>query len=129
MSRRLMIAVVLLTVFAVSAFVLRPVGEFGVLDSRIASAHEGMAFDSQTWRSGDVIKRGHMVADLASRHRFIGMHPDSVKTRLGPSDCSANQHGEPCYRLRLGHSDFQLELPVHASSVPPRILALRLNKL
>ena len=129
MSRRLMIGVVLLTVFAVSAFVLRPVGEFGVVDSRIASAHEGMTYDAPTWRSGDPVKRGQMVGDLARRHRFIGMHPDSVRARLGPFDCYAYQDGVPCYRLRLGHRDFQLEFPVHESSRPPRVLAIRLNRL
>lgn len=129
MSRRLVIGVVLLTVFAVSAFVLRPVGEFGVIDSRIASAHDGLTYDPQLWRGGDQLKRGQMVADLARRHRFIGMRPDSVQARLGKSDCYAYQDGVPCYRLRLGHSDFQLEFPVHASSRPPRVLAIRLNRL
>jgi hypothetical protein len=129
MSRRLVIGVVLLTVFAVSAFVLRPVGEFGVVDSRIVSAHEGITYDAQTWRTGDQVKRGQMIADLARRHRFIGMHPDSLNSRLGPSDCYANQEVVPCYRLRLGHSDFQLEFPVHQSSRPPRVLAIRLNRI
>lgn len=129
MSRRLVIGVVLLTVFAVSAFVLRPVGEFGVIDSRIASAHAGMTYDPQMWRAGDPVKRGQMLADLARRHRFIGMHPASVQARLGPFDCYAYQDGVPCYRLRLGHSDFQLELPVRESSRPPRVLAIRLNRL
>jgi hypothetical protein len=129
MPRRLVIGIVLLTVFAVSAFVLRPVGEFGVIDSRIASAHEGLTYDAQVWRSGDLVKRGQMVADLASRHRFIGLPPDSVEGRLGSSDCHANREVMPCYRLRMGHSDFQLEFPVHASSRPPRVLAIRLNRL
>ena len=129
MSRRLVIGVVLLTVFAVSAFVLRPVGEFGVIDSRIASAHDESTYDPQLWRSGDQVKRGQMVADLARRHRFIGMQPDSVQARLGKFDCYAYQEGVPCYRLRLGHSDFQFEFPVHASSRPTRVLAIRLNRL
>jgi hypothetical protein len=129
MSRRLVIGVVLLTVFAVSAFVLRPVGEFGVIDSRIASAHAGSTWDARIWRGGDRVKRGEMVASLASRHRFVGMHPDSVRARLGPPDCYAGQEVIPCYQLRLGHSDFQLEFPVQASTTTPRVLAIRLNKL
>ena len=129
MPRRLVIGIVLLSVFAVSAFVLRPVGEFGVIDSRIASAHEGTTFDPQLWRSGDQGKRGPMVADLARRHRFIGMHPDSVHARLGTSDCYYYQDGVPCYQLRLGHSDFQLVFPVDEARRPPRVVAVRLNKL
>ena len=129
MSRRPVIGVVLLTVFAVSAFVLRPVGEFGVIDSRIASAHDGITFDPHVWRSGDLVKRGQMVADLARRHRFIGMPSDSVRARLGASDCHVDEVGVPCYRLQLGHSAFQLEFPVHASNRPQRVLAIRLNRL
>jgi len=129
MPRRVTIGIVLLTVFAVSAFVLRPVGEFAVIDSRIASAHEGTTYDPQVWRSGDRVKRGPMVADLARRHRFIGMRPDSVHARLGPSDCHYYQDGVPCYQLRLGHSDFQLVFPVDESSRPPRVVAVQLNKL
>ena len=128
MSRRVLIGIVLLMVFAVSAFVLRPVGEFGIVDSRIASAHDGLRFDAQVWRSGDAVKRGQMVADLARRHRFIGMHPDSVTARLGPSECYVNQDGEPCYRVRLGHSDFHLEFHFHASP-SQRIYAIGLNKI
>jgi hypothetical protein len=128
MSRRLVIGIVLLMVFAVSAFVLRPVGEFGIVDSRIASAHGGLPFDARVWRDGDVAKRGQMVADLARRHRFIGMHPDSVTARLGPSECYVNQDGEPCYRVRLGHSDFHLEFHFHASPAR-RISAVGLNKI
>lgn len=128
MSRRLVIGSVLLMVFAVSAFVLRPVGEFGIVDSRIASAHEGRPFDAQVWRSGDVAKRGQMVADLARRHHFLGMHPDSVEARLGPSECYVNQDGEPCYRVRFGHSDFHLEFHFHASPTQ-RIYAIGLNKI
>ena len=128
MSRRVSIGIVLLMVFAVSAFVLRPVGEFGIVDSRIASAHDGLRFDAQVWRSGDAAKRGQMVADLARRHRFIGMHPDSVKARLGPSDCYVIQDGEPCYRVRLGHSDFNLEFHFHASP-SRRIYAIGLNRI
>lgn len=128
MSRRLVIGIGLLMVFAVSAFVLRPVGEFGIVDSRIASAHEGLSFDPRLWRSGDVATRGQMVADLARRHRFIGMHPDSVKARLGPSECYVNQDGEPCYRVRFGHSDFQLEF--HFQAAPSqRVDAIGLNRI
>lgn len=129
MSRRVVIGLVLLTVFAVSAFVLRPVGEFGVIDSRIASAHEARRFSAQVWRGRDVAKRGQMVADLARRHRFIGMHRDSVVALLGEPECYEHPSDEPCYRLRLGHSDFELQFPVHASSSPPRILAVRLDRL
>lgn len=128
MSRRSVIGIVLLMVFAVSAFVLRPVGEFGIVDSRIASAHESLPFDAQVWRTGDAVKRGQMVADLARRSRFIGMHQDSVIARLGPSECYVNQDREPCYRLRLGHSDFQLEFHSHASPAQ-RILGIGLNKV
>jgi hypothetical protein len=128
MSRRVWIGIVLLMVFAVSAFVLRPVGELGIVDSRIASAHDGLPFDAQVWRSGDAAKRGQMVADLARRHRFIGMHADSVTARLGPSECSVMREGEPCYRLRLGHSDFHLEF--HFRTVPSqRIHAIGLNRI
>lgn len=129
MSRRLVIGVVLLTVFAASAFVLRPVGEFGVIDSRIAAAHEGSRFSLQAWNSHDQAKRGQMVADLARRHRFIGMRRDSVVALLGQPECYEHVSEEPCYRLRLGHSDFELQFPVHASSNPRRILAIRLNRL
>jgi hypothetical protein len=128
MPRRLVIGFVLLTVFAVSAFVLRPVGEFGVIDSRIASAHAGLTYDPQLWRTADVVKRGQMVADLASRHRFMGMHPDSVYARLGMGDCYVHQDGEPCYQIRLGHSDYQLWLPVQESRTSPRVSAVRLRK-
>jgi hypothetical protein len=128
MPRRLTIGIVLLTVFAVSAFVLRPVGELAVIDSRIASAHEGTTYDPQVWRSGDQVKRGPMVADLARRHHFIGMRPDSVHARLGPSDCYYVQDGWPCYQLRLGHSDFQLVFPVDESRRPLRVVAVQLNK-
>ena len=127
MSRRLVIGAVLLTVFAVSAFVLRPVGELGVIDSRIAGAHDGVAFDAQEWRGGDVARRGQMVADLARRRRFIGMHRDSVIALLGAPDCNEFQPEEPCYRVRFGASEYELRFPVHASSNPRRILALRLT--
>lgn len=129
MSRRVVIGFVLLTVFAVSAFVLRPVGEFGVVDSRIAAAHEGSRFSLQAWHSHDSAKRGQMVADLARRYRFIGMRRDSVVALLGQPECYAHVSEEPCYRLRMGHSDFELQFPVQASSNPRRILAIRLNKI
>lgn len=129
MSRRLVIGVVLLSVFAVSAFVLRPVGELGVIDSRIAAAHAGTRFSAQVWRTGGVDKRGQMVADLVGPRRFIGMRPDSVIAFLGTPDCNEFQPLVPCYRLRFGHSNFELQFPVHSSRNPPRILAVRLNRL
>ena len=129
MSRRLMIGLVLLTVFGVSAFVLRPVGEFGLIDSRIAAAHDGMPFDARIWRSGDPVKRGQMVADLARRQRFVGMHQDSVIARLGPSDCRTSPGDAPCYKMRLGHSDFELQVAVNSSNKAPRVHAIRLNRI
>ena len=128
MSRRLLIGVVLLTVFAVSAFVLRPVGEFGVVDSRIVAAHERAPFDAQGWRTGGVSQRGRMVADLVGPRHFIGMRPDSVIALLGTPDCNQFKAHEPCYRIRLGDSNYELQFPLQSSD-PPRVLAVRLNRI
>mgnify|MGYP006180497677 CR=1 FL=1 len=76
----MVIGLVLLTVFAVSAFVLRPVGEFGVIDSRIASAHEARRFSAQVWRGRDVANVQHnAVAEALSRELGNEVATDAAK--------------------------------------------------
>lgn len=129
MSRRLVIGAVLLTIFAVSAFALRPVGDFGVVDSRIVSAHDGVTFSAQAWRAGDVRARGKMVADLIGPRRFVGMRPDSLIAFLGTPDCNQFQRQLPCYRIRLGEHNYELQFPLEARGNPPRVLGVRLHRI
>src|SRR5262245_54021347 len=82
------------------------IGDLGLRDSLIASAHAEGTLDLTVWRSGDQAARGRMLAALAEQYRFRGFHRDSVESILGRGECYADYEDVPCYQLRLGHSNF-----------------------
>ena len=88
------------------------VGDLGLADGRRAVAAGRDSFSIPVWRAGDLDIRGHMLADLARNHRFVGLSRDSTVALLGPSECYVVQDGDPCYRVELRGRAYDLQLPV-----------------
>jgi hypothetical protein len=104
-----------------------PVGELGLLDSRVVKQHSRVRFDPEAWHAGDPATRGAMVADLLRRHRFRGRDRDSVAAFLGPSTCYAGQEYFNCFRLELGGRQYQLELITDHEGVTREVVSVGLS--
>jgi hypothetical protein len=127
-TKLLLFGLALIAATAGALAVLR-VGDLGLVDSRIAAKNGSRDFDLAAWHTRDPVVRGHMLAALAERHRFVGYHRDSVEALLGEgNDCYVGYEDEPCYELQLGHSAFELQFPVNHSSAFGRVLDMRLVK-
>ena len=124
-----LVLVMVVLVVGVAIAALPRVGELGPIDSRIASAHAKRVFDAAVWQTGDSVARGAMLSDLARNRRFVGKHADSVVALLGPGrDCHVYYADEPCYRLRLGHSSFQLQFRLDHADQRGHVLDVDLVK-
>ncbi|HEY0971805.1 MAG TPA: hypothetical protein VGE02_12625 [Gemmatimonadales bacterium] len=104
----------------------RRVGDLGVGDSDLARSYAGARFDAAAWRHAGPDMRGRMLADLAERHRLVGVHRDSIEALLGPNECYVAYEDEPCYSLELGEEPYDLQFGVNHSSRPGTVIGVRL---
>ena len=77
---------------------------------------------------GTVIAAGQMLADLARKQNFVGMHRDSIEQVLGPSDCYEVQDGWPCYQVQLGDRLYQFTIALNDPAKPGHVSSIYLQE-
>jgi hypothetical protein len=134
-TKRTVVVVILAMAFGAAAAIgvhrwwsARRLGDLSANDAARALVNEREPFDAQVWRSGDLGRRGAMLAGLARRHRFVGGHRDVVVEVLGKSECYVGYEDEPCYRLQFDDGVVELQFPVNHSTQPGTVLAARLRR-
>jgi hypothetical protein len=125
---RTLVISTLIAVVAVFVYFRGSVGDLRGPSARLATAHSRSPFNHTDWISGNAQRRGEMLADLMTRHNFVGIHRDSVMVLLGKSDCYAVQDGWPCYTVRLGKRTYQLGLLLNDPKNPGHVSAVGLDR-
>lgn len=104
------------------------VGDLRGRSARLATSHSGDSFDLHAWAAGNRTQRGQMLADLARKQKFVGMHRDSIEQVLGPSDCYEVQDGWPCYQVQLGDSLYRFAIVLNDPAKPTHVSSISLRK-
>lgn len=68
-----------------------------------------------------------MLADLARRHRLVGVHVSAITGLLGPSECYIDYDDQACYKVAFDDTSRRLEFSVNHSDERGKVLAVSLG--